>query len=141
MNNKIRIVLIFMTLFFGFSLQAKRIIDIDDGVFFSDTLNIEKDIKMSKSNLYGTKFEYNFGDCKMWGEDQFIKKGKYDILHLSESKHLHHPGWEIAILITSDSLWSNKGGRILCTLFDKTNREDLTTDDITRASGGLITFD
>ncbi len=152
MNNKIKMGLAFMALFFVLSPQAKKVnlVDINNGMFSDDFLKMTKDItlKASKDNTTLNSRFFRVGSCLISSENSSIKKNKLYYLG-TVSGSLQPEGWIIEMRGVTQNIipltnWIAGVSRISlrCLLPDtvEKSRKDLTTEDIEKASDGLIVF-
>ncbi len=152
MNNKIKMGLAFMALFFVLSPQAKefrKITDINWGhdIDLEMTKNITLKELKDDTNLHVERF-YKFGSCLISSHDySYIRKGEnYTVGMVAGSRK--PKGWVITMIAIENNFLKTYLGRLKnsfsigCLLPDtgQKARKDLTTEDITKASNGLITF-
>ncbi len=147
MNNKIKIGVMFMALFFVLSSQAKRIIDIDSKGKWADFLKLTKniDLRAQGAKTLTTVYSVQSGSCLLVSNSPHIKKTTTPTFsHFSIKKVLgsiESGNWVIRISTVDDNVFSTDTSLDMKCILPGSghkSREQLTTDDITKASNGLI---
>ncbi len=148
MNNKVKIGMTFVVLFFALSSQAKKIMDLDDNKSSSDDrIKITKNVKFEENrndeNL-NLDFFSRLGGCTIFSKNknnQFIKKDDKFTIRSIFGSHKPENYWTIYISIRRISIFNNKRNlfHIQCIL-PSNPKEYLDTNHITETSNGSITF-